>query len=152
LSAIGIVGHGRDKFTEAGEARARAVIRSLLIGASTMVSGHSPVGGVDIWAEEEAETLGVALDLKIPTTLAWDPSDGYGFKARNIAIAESCDEAHVILADTYPPGYRGRRFAACYHCARHRPELGHVKSGGCWTGNYALKLGNPAIWHVVANA
>ena len=151
--AVAIVGHGADKFTEAGEARARAVIRALLLGATSMVSGHSPVGGIDIWAEEEARRAGIALDLKEPTALAWDPPGGYGFKARNQDIARTGAACHVILADSYPPGYKGRRFATCYHCARiDRATPEHPKSGGCWTGAYALRLGKPAIWHVVANA
>lgn len=152
MKAVGIVGHGSDKFTLEGQARARTLIRELLTGADVMVSGHSPVGGIDIWAEEEAERAGVVLDLKIPETHSWNPVRGYGFKARNIDIAKDSTEVHIILADTYPPGYVGMRFEECYHCLRLRPNLVHVKSGGCWTGNHALKLGKPATWHVVENA
>lgn len=153
MRAIAIVGHGSDKFTTAGEAQARALILALLTGADVVVSGHSPVGGIDIWAEEAAALLGLPADLKIPTTNAWDPPGGYGFKARNIDIAKAGDETHIILADSYPPGYSARRFPLCYHCAGKeplRPE--HPKSGGCWTGNKALALGKPAHWHVVPNA
>lgn len=80
-----------------------------------------------------------------------DPPGGYGFKARNIDIAAASSAVHVIVVDRYPPGYCGRRFDLCYHCARIRPDLEHVKSGGCWTGNQALKLGKAATWHVIAN-
>lgn len=152
MRAVGLVGHGSDKFTSAGEERARALIRSLLIGADAMVSGHSPVGGIDIWSEVEAKRLGVALDLKIPAVNAWNPPGSYGFKARNIDIAMSSTEVHVILVDSYPPGYQGRHFDKCYHCLALRPDLVHVKSGGCWTGNWALRIGTPATWHVVGNA
>lgn len=152
MSAVSIVGHGRDKFTAHGEARTRALIRDLLFGASSVVSGHSPVGGIDIWVEEEALELGVALDIKEPAVLAWDPPSGYGFKARNLDIARAADECHIVLADSYPPGYNARRFPLCYHCARSRPGTDHPKSGGCWTGNQALRLGKPTRWHIVANA
>lgn len=152
MRAVAIIGHGSDKFTPAGESAAREVIRALLVDADSVVSGHSPVGGIDIWAEEEAIALGIALDLKVPTHNAWDPLGGYGFKARNLDIAACGTEAHVILADSYPTGYNARRFPFCYHCARARSELIHPKSGGCWTGNQALRLGKPATWHEVANA
>ena len=142
---IGLVGNGSDKFTEQGERLARALIRELLAGAEVMVSGHSPVGGIDIWAEEEALALGIALDLKIPEVNQWNPPGQYGYKARNLDIARGSDVVHVILADVYPEEYRGMRFAVCYH---HRPAAtDHVKSGGCWTGKHAAK----AEWHIVNN-
>lgn len=141
---VGIVGHGADKFTALGEKRARKLIRDLLImsEATIMVSGHSPVGGIDIWAEEEASKLGLELDLKIPEINQWNP-DGYGYKARNLDIAHSSYIVHVILADSYPDGYEGRRFSYCYHCK----TSSHLKSGGCWTGRKAQH----AEWHVIAN-
>lgn len=145
---VGIVGHGADKFTEAGEQRARERIRACLVGATTMVSGHSPVGGIDIWAEEEAEKLGIPLDLKIPEVNQWNPPGGYGFKARNLDIAETSDVVHVILSNSYPEGYSGRRFDYCYHCMTQD----HPKSGGCWTGRRARAAGHRAKWHVVSNS
>jgi hypothetical protein len=140
---VGIVGHGADKFTPLGEERARTLIRDLLTDADVMISGHSPVGGIDIWAEEEALDLGVELDLKIPEINQWNP-DGYGYRARNLDIASESDVVHVVLADTYPDGYTGRRFSYCYHCKTDQ----HPKSGGCWTGHRARK----AQWHTVNNA
>jgi len=107
------------------EANARYLIRLLLVGASSMVSGHSPVGGIDIWAEEEALALGVPLDLKVPTHNSWDPPGGYGYKARNLDIARDSDVVHVLLADVYPEQYTGRRWDLCYHCKTND----HVKSG-----------------------
>lgn len=143
---VGIVGHGADKFTLAGEERARELIYDLLVltEATVMVSGHSPVGGIDIWAEEEATKLGIELDLKIPKINQWNPEGGYGYKARNLDIANDSDITYVILADSYPEGYSGRRFSYCYHCR----TSDHIKSGGCWTGRRAQK----AEWHVVSNA
>lgn len=140
---VGIVGHGADKFTKLGERRARRLIAHLLAPATVMVSGHSPVGGIDIWAEEEAWFLNLELDLKIPEINQWDPPGGYGYKARNLDIAKSSDIVHVILADSYPDGYLGRRFPYCYHCKTDE----HPKSGGCWTGKKAER----AEWHIVRN-
>lgn len=151
---IGFVGNGTDKFTAKGELAARAFIAERLTfnGRPTaMVSGHSPVGGIDIWAEEVAVFLNIPLDLKIPQVQAWNPPGGYGYKARNLDIARDSDVLYVVLADAYPPAYAGRRFELCYHCVRTRPELQHVKSGGCWTGNQALRLGKDVRWQVVSN-
>lgn len=147
MSRIGLVGNGTDKFTELGQERAREAIRHALEPATVMVSGHSPVGGIDIWSEEEAEKLGIDLELKVPEIHQWNPN-GYGYKARNQDIAESSDSLYVILADVYPTDYTGMRFEWCYHC---KTKDEHVKSGGCWTGKYAQKLGIPTAWIVVNN-
>ena len=145
----GFVGNGTDKFTEQGKASAVILMYELMFGAEAMVSGHSPVGGIDIWAEEVANDLGIPLDLKIPEINQWNPIGGYGYKARNLDIAKDSDELHVILADVYPEEYRGRRFKYCYH---HSPvKTDHVKSGGCWTGKQAERLGTPTFWHIVNN-
>ena len=146
---VGIVGSGADKFTEYGEQQARICIIGILVDAMvetqaevTMISGHSPMGGVDVWAEEEAVMCGAALDLKIPEVNQWNP-EGYGYRARNLDIAHESDVVHVIVVDEYPPDYAGRRFPICYHCH----DTTHVKSGGCWTGKHA----NIAVWHVIPN-
>ena len=148
---VGIVGNGSDKFTELGERNAREIISDILFydksKIEAMVSGHSPVGGIDIWAEEAAEQLGIPMDLKIPTKHQWNPPGEYGYKARNLDIAKS-DVVHVILADVYPEEYEGMRFDLCYHCASiGRDPHDHVKSGGCWTGKHAKN----AVWHIVNN-
>ena|SRR6266550_3891525 len=154
MPKIGIVGNGTDKFTERGAELAREVILFLLESENwdAMVSGHSPVGGIDIWAEEAAIALGIPLDLKIPEVNQWNPPGRYGYKARNLDIANHSDEVHVIVADVYPQEYRGRRFEVCYH---HRNGEGapfvtptnHVKSGGCWTGKQSAS----AAWNIVSN-
>ena len=153
---IGIVGHGTDKFTPATRRAAVAIIRMLLKPGDVLVSGHSPVGGIDIWAEEVARDEGIAMDLKIPRQNKWDAE--YGFKQRNLDIARDSDEVHVIVVENYPMDYHGRRWLdddalpVCYHCARlpevQQPEL-HVKSGGCWTGIQARRLGKPVTWHIL---
>lgn len=58
---VGIVGSEAAKFTPETEKRAREIIRSILIrpGITAVSSGHCHLGGIDIWAEEEAKKLGV---------------------------------------------------------------------------------------------
>jgi hypothetical protein len=111
-----------------------------------IVSGHSRMGGVDIWTEEIAKMCGreADLDIKAPTTEAWDGE--YGYKARNTDIAKS-DIVFVVVADDYPEDYDGKRFNKCYHC--HTDS--HVKSGACWTGKQAIKFGNQAKWLIIKN-
>jgi hypothetical protein len=151
---LGVVGSGADKFTPAGEVLARKYIQALLIDKRiesnlhdqplVVRSGHSIMGGVDIWAEETARGMGITLDIKAPKQERWDAP--YGYKARNLDIAKS-DEIEVIVADSYPLDYKGERFKECYHC--HTSD--HVKSGGCWAGLQALKMGKKAVWILVHN-
>jgi len=143
---IGIVGNGTDKFTDAGAWRAIDLIQSLVRSADVVLSGHSPVGGVDIWAEEQAQFLDIPMDIKIPLQHKWDAP--YGYKQRNLDIARESDIVHVIVADRYPDEYTGRRFKMCYHCKTDD----HIKSGGCWTGRKAqLEFGNEAVWYIIQN-
>jgi hypothetical protein len=149
---IGIVGHGADKFTEKTKKKAQKTILDILDPVVLLckdkegvilVSGHSPVGGVDIYAEDICKKLGMPLDLKIPRQHIWDAE--YGYKQRNLDIARDSDEVHVILVDKYPEGYKGMRFNKCYHCN----TSDHIKSGGCWTGKQAGKLGKKVFWHII---
>lgn len=149
---IGIVGHGDDKFTPKSKQKACDFIRSVLSDLyegehhpPVLVSGHSPVGGIDIFAEEIAKEMGLPMDLKIPKQKVWDAE--YGYKQRNLDIARDSDKVYVILVDKYPPGYKGMRFDKCYHC--HKTD--HVKSGGCWTGLQAQKLGKQVQWVIIEN-
>lgn len=148
---VGIVGNGSDKFTALTEAKAKILI-SHLLGNSLpklygkniiLVSGHSPVGGIDIWAEEYADSVGIQKDIKIPQTNSW--SGTYGYRARNLDIAKDSDKVHVIVVSEYPPSYTGRRFKKCYHCG----TSDHVKSGACWTAIQARKLGKQVQWHII---
>lgn len=128
-----VVGHGADKFTAETEAAARKAIRGFAEGyAPTLViSGASPVGGIDHWAIEEAQALGIPVREYPPEVLAWDGLDRTGFKQRNEAMAAAANLVHVVVVRELPPGYQGRRFPSCYHCRERNPV--HVKSGGCWT-------------------
>lgn len=142
MKYIGIVGHEQAKFLPRQEALARKIIRTLLIQPnSVVVSGVCPLGGVDIWAVEEAEDLGCEFIEFPPKENSWEG----GFKPRNIQIAERSDIVHVIVVQSLPPEYRGRRFPICYHCNMTT----HIKSGGCWTAHYAKKIGKKATWHII---
>lgn len=153
---IGIVGNGADKFSDVGKTRALVLIRKLLdVPNAVVVNGHSPLGGVDQWAEEIAEQMG-ALDaayIFAPKVQSW----AQGYKPRNLEIATNSDALHVILVRDYPAGYRGRRFLArggslfCYHCGPLAPK--HIKSGACWTARRFQELhpNKKAEWHYIDN-
>lgn len=130
---LGIVGHEAAKFTPETETRARVMIRyeMQLRGAALtlVVSGESPLGGVDIWAREEAVAAGIPFIGFKPLQHRWDAP--YGFKARNLDIAHTSDLVLCVVVATLPESYIGMRFDGCYHCGDRTPP--HVKSGGCWT-------------------
>lgn len=145
-----MVGHEAAKFTPATEAQAREVIRRCIThyahqqGAMpTVVSGRCPLGGVDIYAEEEAARLGAPTLIFPPATNRWAD----GFQPRNLQIAAHCEVALCIVVRELPPSYRGRRFDICYHCKGERPP--HVKSGGCWTVIRAVRLGANGYWKII---
>jgi len=143
---IGIVGNGTDKFTKAGKEKALEIIAELLSPKGTvLVSGRSPAGGIDVWAEEIADSMKIEKSIWPPVTKSW--SGYHGFKYRNKMIAKDSDIVLVIVVDKYPTEYRGKRFKICYHCKKND----HVKSGACWTAKYAQTLGKPVYWHIVVN-
>ena len=135
MTVVGIVGHEAAKFTPATEAKARALIRRILArtSAGLVVSGACRLGGIDIWAVEEATAAGIATREYPPASDDWDS----GFKPRNIQIAEASTVVYSIVVATLPASYAGRRFALCYHCG----TAAHVKSGGCWTVKHAKTIG-----------
>lgn len=132
---VGIVGHEAAKFTSATEAEARRLIRKIFARtqATEIVSGECRLGGVDIFAREEAEAAGIPFQGFPPASDDWET----GFRPRNIQIAEASDVVYSIVVAELPPGYTGRHFPLCYHCGVST----HVKSGGCWTVKHALSLG-----------
>jgi len=163
---IGIIGHAEDKFTEETKQKAVSLIRKILYDAARpvsakvdvgvgqleitkptkeviLVSGRSPLGGIDVWAEEIALALDIETDIKAPKQNRWNAE--YGYRQRNIDIAISSDILHVIVVEEYPPNYNGRRFPMCYHCNKSD----HVKSGACWTAKQALALGKQVVWHII---
>ncbi|HEV8364572.1 MAG TPA: hypothetical protein VGQ52_13740 [Gemmatimonadaceae bacterium] len=135
---VGIVGHEAAKFTPQTEATARRFIRGYLKGGArdlnlAVVSGACHLGGIDIWAIEEARALGLPTVQHPPEKRQWEG----GYKQRNILIAEDSDVVLSIVVRELPATYTGMRFEFCYHCR----TKSHVKSGGCWTAKYAQRLG-----------
>ena len=137
---LGIVGHEAAKFTPETETEAKALIRTLLLNPAVteVVSGECHLGGIDIWAHEIADELGLPFTGFAPKERSWEK----GYKPRNLQIAQA-DEVHCIVVAKLPESYKGMRFTYCYHCRTSE----HAKSGGCWTAKRA-KIG---VWHVVGN-
>lgn len=141
---IGIVGSEAAKFTMETERTARGAIETLLLShiaqSSTppvVLSGGCHLGGIDIWAKQEGEKLGLTVREYLPRVLNWE----LGYKPRNTQIAANSTILYNITVKDYPIDYRGQmRFQECYHC--HTSS--HVKSGGCWTARLAVKLGKVA--------
>lgn len=134
---LGIVGSEGAKFTEETEQKARELIRSQLMSGKwdVVISGACHLGGIDIWAVEEAKKIGLDFVEYPPKTLSWET----GYKPRNIKIATFSDKVICITVKTLPSNYAGMVFAFCYHCK----STNHIKSGGCWTVKYAKSLGKP---------
>jgi hypothetical protein len=138
LRAIGLVGSEQAKFTEVTERVARQLCRELIqrSGAEYVVSGACHLGGVDIYAVEEARKLGFddahIIEHK-PAVLEWSR----GYMPRNVKIACDSSEVYCITVTELPQGYTGMRFKLCYHCK----TSSHVKSGGCWTVKQAKAYG-----------
>lgn len=140
---LGIVGNEAAKFTDATEAMAREYIENAIVAhrATTVVSGHCHLGGVDIWAEDAARELGLELIIHEPTQLTWQGKGG--FRDRNLQIARESDHVVCVTVD-WSPQYKhnfvnGPR--GCHHC--DKPSRGgvppHVPSGGCWTAWVAAR-------------
>lgn len=131
---IGIVGSEGRKFTPDTEIHARALIRSLIKGATAVISGGCHLGGIDVWAVEEARDMHIPEIIEhLPKVQGWNG----GYRERNILIAEDSDMVICITVAELPASFKGMRFAYCYHCNTDT----HVKSGGCWTTKYARSLG-----------
>lgn len=131
LMNLGIVGNAQEKFTAETESLAHQAIADAITrhGATRVVSGRCPMGGVDLYAEGAAAWADLPTTIFPPTVNRWDGPGG--FRARNLLIAASSDLVLVVVVAKLPPGFEGRDFGDCYHCKGRNPE--HVKSGGCWT-------------------
>ena len=133
---IGIVGSEAAKFTIDNQIAAKLTIRNLIVGYSKVVSGGCHLGGIDIWAIEEAKLAGKYTEEYLPKTRNWE-----GYKARNILIAMNSDVVICITVEKLPPGYKERGFEKfCYHCKTDE----HIKSAGCWTVKFARGIGKLA--------
>jgi hypothetical protein len=187
---VGIIGSSADKFTESGKKLALSVIDTILRDERMhssfleqpiiLISGHSPMGGVDIWSEEVADKLKIRKNIQTPEINQWDSvnSDKYaldatghnkcnkeckhqayigshhliGFKERNLNIAILSDELYIIVADKYPLDYKGKKFKECYHCAKvGRDSINHIKSGACYTANAFEDIHNTNVHYIIIN-
>lgn len=128
---------------------------TLDFSTNTLVSGHCPKGGVDIWAEEIADKLGIKKEIYPAEVNQWEDSEEQtrtewgakdliqkkGFRSRNIQIAEACDILYCIV----PKKSHEAEFQGVYGSypdfCRHCEVYGHPTNGGCWTMKYAKKLG-----------
>lgn len=141
---VGIVGSEAVKFTAKGRSDAEQLIVDILADPSVteVVSGKCHLGGIDIWAAEFGEAMGLIVTEYPPEAQSW-----WAYKKRNLQIAERSYIVHCITVDRLPESYTGMRFDLCYHCGTNS----HVKSGGCWTMKQAIKLGKAGILHVIEN-
>jgi hypothetical protein len=151
---VGIVGHGEDKFNHETKKIANNIIYNILNESDVtgFSSGHSPVGGIDIWAEEMAEHFKKTMYIFEAKQNRWDSK--YGFKQRNLNIAETSDILYVIIVRNYIENYGGRTWFRndkpfCYHCERNKVASDHVKSGACWTAWEAKKLEKEVFWYII---
>jgi hypothetical protein len=137
---LGIVGSEKAKFTPVTEAMARRAIRGAILTfqATKVCSGRCPIGGIDIWAVEEAVSLlGPGSGIEFPPTKhQWAGKGGY--QERNIQIAQTSDVVVCFTVAKLPETYvvKGWEYY-CYHCGTDK----HIKSGGCWTTRHARSLG-----------
>ena len=140
---LGIVGSEGKKFTPETEEIAREHIRwclhDLNPDTDTVVSGGCHLGGIDSYAIEEAEKLGIQTTEHKPAKLVWSG----GYKERNLKIVEDSDKVVCITLKELPESYQGMTFNLCYHCGTDT----HVKSGGCWTMKQARMVGKD--WELI---
>ena len=164
---VAIVGSEGSKFQDDQQYIVEALIQDILCDAAglvmgesyrpkteaiSVVSGRCPLGGVDVWAENVAQSIGCRTQIFPPKTNSW----AAGYKPRNIQIATVCTELHVIAVKELPPNWIGLAFETCYHCARRKRLVSqggsvpdHIKSGACWTANVAQNQKKPIAFHVI---
>lgn len=162
MTTLCIVGNGADKFTPRTRVLAILAIANAIAEwrPTVVISGESPVGGIDEWARKTARLAGVAFEPYAPNVDRWDGEqqagpNKIGFKQRNQMMADACDIAVSIVVGAYPDTYEGRRWKGCYHCnraARKDSEFAvgwHVKSGACWTLLRAREKGSLVQWVII---
>lgn len=119
---IVIVGAEEKYWGGIAKIKAQNVIFELLseLKPDTLISGHCPAGGVDIWAEGYAYILGIRTEIYKPETMQWHGISGKrGFRDRNLQIASSDFDAFYVISPV------------------HNGEL--VWNGGEYTANHAEK-------------
>jgi hypothetical protein len=130
----------------------------------TLVSGHCPKGGVDIWAEDIANELGISKEIYEQEVNQWEDEIGnletigvcpvdhtkidlskhncnrlIGFKTRNKQIAQACDILYCIVPMRYV-GFNAESYPPQLYC-KHCKVWKHPTNGACWTMKETKKLG-----------
>jgi hypothetical protein len=162
MRKIAIVGPQASKWTPEKEALAKVKILEILGNTNVLISGHCPLGGIDIWAEEMAKENNIETLIFKPQTNQWSDEIveigdekvkgfediGYkakiklkGYKSRNIDIAEACDALYCIIP------YRFGLF--CTHHKDEQDQTDHPNNGGCWTRQYARKIGKQTYLEII---
>jgi len=150
MKFVGIIGHGerklgkkvRDAMKEHMKKRLKDFLKEDRV---TVVSGHSPLAGVDWMAEEVAREMSLPLVIYAPKEMSWSGTGG--FKERNLSIVRESDIVLVYLVNELPPNFQGMRFDSCYHCEKWGDYPPHIKSGACWTAFKAIQMGKEAVWY-----
>jgi hypothetical protein len=138
LAIVGVDGSHLSERIER-EIRKEIAYNLQVLKPSVVISGKSPLGGVDVIAIEIAKGLGITTQEVPPRHLHWSCGEMcYGFKRRNLDIAYVCDALLCISFQTDK--------AFCYHCGKP----GHMLNGGCWTMKKAKELDKRAELVVVA--
>jgi len=142
---IAIVGASEYRWSEKQKEKVLRKIETILYAhgypqepSLTMVSGHCPKGGVDIWAEEIADEFGIKKEIYTPEVNQWNSAlrccacgqihtldtwiclgEGSsmfdyvkGYRERNIEIAKACDVLYCIEPKGNPS--RGGRYTMKY--------------------------------------
>lgn len=87
--------------------------------------------GVDKIAIEVAKNLGYETDVYLPKVKKWDPPTKNGYKARNIQIANECNELFCIAMPLH------QKESKCYH---HKKLEDHQKTAGCYVRDLCIKM------------
>ena len=135
----------------------------------TLVSGHCPKGGVDIWAEEISDQLGIKKEIYTPEVNQWEdkinkiPFNKNEVEEYQIDTTELEFDGYYYYRIYRQKGYRSRNIQIAKVCdvlycivphipsatCRHCKIEGHPTNGGCWTMKYAEKLGKEVHLEVV---
>ena len=120
---------GSSKLTEEERERARLEIEQWIKDPTVEEVITGDASGIDelvrsFASENKSITVVKAIDKE------WEGK--YGFKQRNIKIAQMAD--HVVSISTKI------KIQRCYHC--REKFANHERTGGCWTKKFAIdKLG-----------
>lgn len=104
-------------------------------------------GGVDTETEIIATKLGAKTEIYPAPAMRWEDKVLFenefhkaiakGYHSRNIQIAEVCDGLYCIVPESYVDTGPSAESDYCRHCKMY----GHPTNGGCYTLQYAKKLG-----------